>query len=154
MPGDRVTGDGLIIRDARVEDADAVAALCDELGYPISAAHAAAHLRDPRGAELILAERDGTVVGWIELATRRTVEFGDAAEIQAFVVTAKERGRAVGSRLLGAAEEWARARRLPRMRVRSNVIRARTHHFYLQRGYVERKRQVVFDKMLDRDPSD
>ncbi len=95
-----------------------------------------------------MAERDGSVVGWIELAVRRTVEFGDAAEIQAFVVTAAERGRAVGSRLLAAAEAWARARRLPRLRVRSNVVRERTHRFYLERGYVERKRQVVFDKML------
>jgi len=144
--------DCLVIRDARVEDAEAVAVLCGELGYPISAAQAAAHLHHPRGSELLVAERDGSVVGWIELAVRRTVEFGDAAEIQAFVVTAAERGRAVGSRLLAAAEAWARARRLPRLRVRSNVVRERTHRFYLQRGYVERKRQVVFDKMLGGEP--
>jgi hypothetical protein len=33
--------------------------------------------------------------------------------------------------------------------VRSNVVRERAHRFYLREGYVERKRQVVFDKTLD-----
>jgi PhnO protein len=139
-----------VVRVARVGDADAVAALSGELGYPITADHAASHIRDPRGVTLLVAERlDGTVIGWIELAVRRTVEFGEAAEIQAFVVTASERGHAVGSTLLDAAESWARERGLGRMRVRSNVVRERTHRFYLERGYAERKRQVVFDKTLD-----
>jgi GNAT superfamily N-acetyltransferase len=139
-----------IIREARPEDAAAVAALSGELGYPIPAEHAAAHIRHPGGITLLVADRgDGRVIGWIELAVRRTIEFGEAAEIQAFVVTERERGRAVGSELLAAAERWARDRRLARIRVRSNVIRERTHRFYLERGYAERKRQVVFDKMLD-----
>jgi GNAT superfamily N-acetyltransferase len=138
-----------VVRDARPADAAAVAALCGELGYPITTEHAAAHIADPRGVSLLVADRGGVVIGWIELAVRRTVEFGDAAEIQAFVVTEGERGRAVGSALLASAEAWARARGLPRMRVRSNVIRERTHRFYVERGYTERKRQVVFDKVLD-----
>lgn len=139
-----------IIREARVEDAAAVAALSGELGYPITAEHAAAHIREPRGVTLLVAERgDGIAIAWIELAVRRTVEFGEAAEIQAFVVTARERGRAVGSALLAAAESWARDRHLSRIRVRSNVVRERTHRFYLERGYTERKRQVVFDKRFE-----
>jgi len=151
VPGTRrATPLAPVIRDARVEDAGAVAALCGELGYPITAEHAAAHISEDRGVHLLVAERaDGAVIGWIELAERRTVEFGEAAEIQGLVVASGERGRAVGSALLDAAEAWARARHLPRVRVRSNVIRERTHGFYLTRGYVERKRQVVFDKMLD-----
>jgi len=28
-------------------------------------------------------------------------------------------------------------------------VRERAHRFYLREGYVERKRQVVFDKALD-----
>jgi GNAT superfamily N-acetyltransferase len=137
------------IRAARLDDAAAVAALCGELGYPITADHAALHIGAPRGVALLVADRgDGAVIWWIELAVRRTVELGDAAEIQAFVVAEAERGRAVGSALLAAAEAWARDRALPRIRVRSNVVRERTHRFYLQRGYTERKRQVVFDKML------
>jgi GNAT superfamily N-acetyltransferase len=142
-------GDAPSIREARPEDAAAVAALSGELGYPISAEHAAEHIQDPRGVTLLVADRGDGVIGWIELAVRRTIEFGEAAEIQALVVAERERGRAVGSALLVAAERWARARRLPRIRVRSNVVRERTHGFYLERGYAERKRQVVFDKMLD-----
>ena len=139
----------MTIRRARESDASAVASLCGELGYPIPVEQARTHIIDGRDVVLLVADTaDGRVVGWIELAPRRSVEFGEVAEIQGLVVTASERGRDVGSRLLVAAEDWARDQGFARIRVRSNVIRERTHGFYLARGYAERKRQIVFDKPL------
>jgi GNAT superfamily N-acetyltransferase len=152
VPGDPAPADGLVIRDARVEDAAAVAALCGELGYHVTTSEAAARVSARRDAHMFVALRAAAVVGWIEVAEHSTVE-GQAAEILALVVTAHARGQAIGSRLLAAGEAWARARGVPRMRVRSNVMRARTHGFYLERGYVERKRQVVFDKTLEGGPA-
>jgi len=58
------------------------------------------------------------------------------------------RSLGVGARLLAAAEAWSRDAGFARMRVRSNVVRERAHRFYVREGYVERKRQVVFEKDL------
>ena len=139
----------MTIRLARESDASPVASLCGELGYPIPVEQARARIVDDGEVVLLVADTmEGRVVGWIEVAPRRSVEFGEVAEIQGLVVTASERGREVGSRLLTAAEDWAREQGFARIRVRSNVIRERTHGFYLARGYSERKRQVVFDKSL------
>ena len=44
------------------------------------------------------------------------------------------------------AEEWAARHGCPRVRVRSNVIRERTHRFYERLGYRAVKSQKVFDK--------
>jgi GNAT superfamily N-acetyltransferase len=152
VPGDSAAAADLVIRDVRVEDAEAVAVLCEELGYSVTATQAAGRISDPHGTHMFVAVRGGEVLGWIELAERSTVE-GHAVEIQGLVVTASARGQAIGSRLLASAETWAHDRGVPRMRVRSNIVRERTHGFYLKRGYFERKRQVVFDKTLDGEPS-
>jgi len=141
--------DAVTIRLARESDASPVASLCGELGYPIPVEQARTRIMDDGEVVLLVADTsEGRVVGWIEVAPRRSVEFGEVAEVQGLVVTASERGREVGSRLLAAAEDWARDHGFARIRVRSNVIRERTHGFYLARGYSERKRQVVFDKPL------
>jgi GNAT superfamily N-acetyltransferase len=139
------------IRAACPADAEAVAGLLGELGYPAPVAKALAYLeRLPLedAALLVATSASGAVIGWIEVIETSHLESGDVAEITGLVVTASERGRAVGSTLLTAAEAWARRRGLGRIRVRSNVIRERTHGFYADRGYVERKRQVVFQKGL------
>jgi GNAT superfamily N-acetyltransferase len=142
-------GSAMTIRAARPEDAAAVAGLCAELGYPIPVEQARAHIEHDGGVALIVAEMPHRgLVGWIEVAPRQSVEVGRIAEIQGLVVTAAERGREIGTRLLEAAERWALRSGYARIRVRSNVVRERTHRFYAQRGYVERKRQIVFDKQL------
>ena len=91
MSGDAAPADGLLVRDARVEDAAAVAALCGELGYTVTTRNAAARISKAGGAQMLVAVRDGVVLGWIEIAQRDTVE-GEAAEIQGLVVTAAARG--------------------------------------------------------------
>jgi GNAT superfamily N-acetyltransferase len=70
------------------------------------------------------------------------------AELAGLVVGDSARSRGIGALLLRAAEDWARNRGFARLRVRSNVVRERAHRFYLREGYIERKRQVVFDKTL------
>src|SRR5207253_1095625 len=60
------------------------------------------------GEELLVAELDGAVVGFVRLALR-TRPWGMAAEVAPLVVTGEARGRGVGRALLDAAERRAAA---------------------------------------------
>jgi len=52
---------------------------------------------------------------------------------------------------VNVAEQWARARGLPWLVVRSNVTRESAHPFYESLGYSRRKTQHVYRKALARD---
>jgi len=62
-------------------------------------------------------------------------------------VAEAQRSGGVGAALVAAAEEWARVKLCARIRVRSNVVRERTHRFYERLGYRVVKSQKVFDKV-------
>lgn len=136
------------------DDARALSALCGQLGYPRSAgsiASALASMLPEGGGEraLMLAERAGTIVGWIEVERRVGIlHDGDEAEITGLVVAEDSRSMGVGAALLAEAERWAMRGGMTTMVVRSNVIRVRAHEFYFTRGYAETKRQAVFRKSL------
>ena len=64
------------------------------------------------------------------------------------VVSERVRGQGIGRQLCKAAEDWARAQGVARLRVRSNAIRGRTHAFYLRDGYAQVKTSAIFEKTL------
>ena len=138
------------IRRATLDDVPAIAVLNSELGYPTTSAEMRPRVetmlaRD--GDALFVAEED-VVVAWMHVSEDVTVESAARAEIRGLVVTEEQRGSGIGARLVEAAEQWARERGLPRMRVRCNAIRERTHRFYERHGYRVKKTQKVFDKEL------
>ncbi|HXU46896.1 MAG TPA: GNAT family N-acetyltransferase [Thermoanaerobaculia bacterium] len=139
------------VRPATLDDAAAIAALADDLGYPTPPDRMRgrlAPLLDRPGQRVLVAERNGSVVGWLHLATVEMVESDPFAEIYGLIVAADERGRGTGVLLLAAAEAWAASAGFTRLRVRSNVIRERAHRFYRREGYVPTKDQRIFDKDL------
>ena len=101
------------VRDAGPGDAEAVARLCAQLGYPVSAADVAlrlaALLADAR-YWVGVAERDGCVVGWIVAEQRLTLEGGDTCEITGLVVDTAARRAGAGRLLVAAARGWAKSR--------------------------------------------
>jgi GNAT superfamily N-acetyltransferase len=140
------------IRAAGNHDAEAIARLAGELGYPSTAAQVRERLdtlaADPRQAVFVAQIRDQAVVGWIQLSEVDSVVDGPRAEIAALVVDSAHRGAGVGRLLVERGETWARERGLCTMGVRSNVIRERTHAFYGRLGYTVLKTQKVFRKRL------
>lgn len=141
-----------MIRRATAEDAAAIAALCGQLGYPTSAEEGARRLQVLLSREedaVFVADVDGAVVGWIHMFGCERLESEPSAEIGGFVVADGHRGSGIGMDLIAAGERWARERGYELVRVRSNVIRERAHHFYQERaGYQLSKRQAVFTKNL------
>jgi GNAT superfamily N-acetyltransferase len=141
------------LRRACVEDAAEIARLAGELGYPAEAqtmvARLAALLPQPQQHVMVAQAADGTLLGWIAVERRLTLESGERIEIVGLVVDAAARGGGIGHVLVSDAEHWARQQGFDAISVRSNVTRLQSHPFYLRLGYVHRKTQHAYIKSLD-----
>ena len=144
--------DALRIREAGAADADALAPLSAQLGYPADAATLAQRLVDiaarRAGVVLVAVDANDMILGFAQAEPRRLVFTEPFVELAALVVDESARGHGVGVALLAAVEAWARGQGFDRVRVRSNVVRERAHRFYLREGYAEKKHQAVFEKRL------
>lgn len=140
-----------MIREARVADAEALARLATQLGYPTTAEEAGRRVADVLrrpGHRVLVAEAGGKVVGWIHVAPSVTLESDPSAEVAGLVVDEGFRGLGIGARLIEGAEQWAADQGYGLMRVRSNVKRNRAKRFYERAGYEVTKRQRNFEKRL------
>ena len=141
----------LQIRPACDGDADRLAFLTTQLGYPAHPSDLLERLHRLSGGfdhQVLVALVEGEVMAWAQVGRTLTLESGEQAELLGLVVDEAWRGRGVGAALVAAAEAWARSRGLGRLRVRTNVTREATHQFYRRLGFEEAKRQVVFRKDL------
>lgn len=143
----------MIIRPARMSDAATIAGLATQLGYPTRPEEAEPRLRDvtsrPENA-ILVAESDGVVVGWIHVAASHHVETECFAAILALVVDQEHRSGGIGAELVEAAADWGARNGFSTLRVRSNVVRERTHAFYERLGFSRVKSQVVFARAIGR----
>jgi GNAT superfamily N-acetyltransferase len=143
---------GVIVRRARSSDAQRLAELSGQLGYPTTSAEISKRMRKLKPASqnaLFVAESHGAgVVGWTHVSVTHLVEVGTRAELNGLIVAEAQRSLGAGARLLEAAEDWARNHGCPSMSVRSNVIRERAHRFYDRQGYEHYKTQKAFRKTL------
>jgi GNAT superfamily N-acetyltransferase len=141
----------LEIRPARPADAERLAALSVELGYPMTAAEATERLA-PLSAHpdhaILVAAAGGHVDGWIQVSLPRIFETPQRAEIAGLVVDSAARGRGIGRELVAAAADWARERGCAGIRVRTNVVRERAQAFYRREGFRELKKQMVLELEL------
>jgi GNAT superfamily N-acetyltransferase len=139
-----------IIREARNEDAQQLTGLTEQLGYRVDSSLVARQLkpllRDP-DHEIFVSELDGTLVGWVHVY-RSPLFYGSFAEIGGLVVDESFRGQGLGRALMEKAEEWARSKGIPEIRLRSGGHRKEAHIFYERIGYEQIKQQKVFSKTL------
>jgi len=140
----------MTLRSAHLSDAPTLAVLATQLGYPTRSDEAEARLREvlalPGGAVLVAEDEEGSVIGWIHVFGAHRIEAAPFAEIAALVVDETRRGRGTGAALVEAAAEWAERHGFRSLRVRSNIVRERTHAFYERLGFARSKTQVVFVK--------
>lgn len=139
------------IRPIGIADAEAVAALSGELGYPVAVSTMEERIRcsasSPDRAAFVACAGD-SVVGWIDVAVAHRLQSGASAEIGGLVVSRACRNAGIGARLLRRGEQWARQRGLERVIVRSRIAREAAHRFYLREGYERTKTSAVFAKTL------
>lgn len=142
----------LEIRRAKEADAQQIAVLAGQLGYPATTAQIRKRLRgiQPASQNAIFVADSGAdgVIGWLHVSREALLECDVRAEVNGLVVAEGQRSLGAGARLLTAAEEWARQHGCKSMSVRSNVLRERAHKFYERLGYQHYKTQKSFHKPL------
>ncbi len=135
------------IREARPDDAEAVAGLLDQLGYPAPVDAVARRIERHRASScdsLLIALRRGRVVGLATLHVSLALEYdGDAAKLSAIVVDAEHRRRGVGESLVTAVEAEARARGCVLLFLTTAEHRKDAHAFYRRLGFRETGRRFA-----------
>jgi ribosomal protein S18 acetylase RimI-like enzyme len=130
----------LTIRDAKLSDAPALAALMCELGYETSNAEMSRRLKsilsDPRYGTFV-AEIDNEIRGMIGTLTHASHEHDDlSGKIIALVVSRKYRQSGVGRALIAAAEKDFASRNVSRVTLTTRFERKEAHQFYEALGYL------------------
>ena len=140
----------MLIRTATEADADALAALSGDLGYPSTAEQVRARLilLDDPERTILVAQAGGAVAGFIDVHVQRVVESEPYGEVGGLVVGDAYRGTGVGAALLAAAAAWSRERGLERLWIRANLARVGPHEFYEAVGCRTVKDQRVYEYPL------
>lgn len=137
------------VRAATPADAEALASLSGQLGYPADVPTILRRLAQvERGVVLVALDAEGAVCAMAHADPRHLLITEPFVELEELVVDEAVRGAGAGAMLLAAVEAWAYEQGFTSVRVRSNVLRERAHRFYLREGYIEKKRQAVFLKWL------
>jgi GNAT superfamily N-acetyltransferase len=140
------------IREAQIGDAEPLAALATQLGYPSSAAEIAARLHrilpDPAHVVYVAEVPGSGTRGFAHVHAGIALESGPRAELLALVTDAAVRSRGLGALLVAEAERWARAKGFNTLCVRCNVVRADAHRFYERLCFECSKTQKYFRKSL------
>jgi GNAT superfamily N-acetyltransferase len=139
------------IRRARLSDAEPIAALATQLGYPSSSSEVKsrlARIKDNDNHMISVAQVGATVVGWVHAFVKHSIDAEPRAEIAGLVVDESCRRFGIGKLLMQHAEEWARAKRLGAVYLRSNVLRDQAHPFYEALGYRRIKTQHCYLKTV------
>jgi GNAT superfamily N-acetyltransferase len=135
------------IRDARAGDAEAVACLLGQLGYPTSGAVASdrlARLAASGADHVLVAVLNGEAIGLATVHTSLTiVDDESAAKLSAIVVDERYRRAGIGEALVSAAEDRARAAGCSLMFLTTAERRTDAHAFYRQLGFEETGRRFA-----------
>ena len=139
----------LNIRPIEPRDASAAAELSDQLGYPAAEEEIRERIVALATTQAaFVAELDGQVVGWIDVALTFHLQTPPYALIGGLVVKDGVRGLNIGKRLCQQAEQWSREQGVSLIRVTSRTTRTDAHRFYLRDGYSDVKTSRVFEKRL------
>jgi len=125
------------IRDARAEDAGAIAGLLTQLGYPSDPDAVEARLDRLRvvGDRVVVAQLEAKVVGLAHLQVSPAIERDrPAGKLGALVVDEAHRGHGVGRALVEAVEAEARLRGCELLFLTTSERREDAHAFYEEIG--------------------
>ena len=128
-----------MLRNPAESDANAISALMEELGHPMTPQQIVTQLRalvKHPGAAAWVAEQDGSVVGYGQAHIIPSLHFPKPyAILSALVVAQQAQGQGIGKQLVATIEQWARAQGAERISLTSALHRVPAHGFYKSLGY-------------------
>ena len=137
----------MVVREATIEDAAAIAPLLDQLGYPSAAEQVAARLSrlaHSSADALWVAEEEGLVVGLAGIHVSNSLEHdASVAKLSELVVDERRRRAGIGAALVEAAEREARSRGCGILFLTTAERRAEAHAFYRRLGFEETGRRFA-----------
>lgn len=139
------------IRKIAVEDAESIAVLSEQLGYPLPVAEIIERIKEISSKEdhiAFVASENEKIVGWIHAFKAVLLESRPFIEIGGLVVDENFRGKGIGKRLVQSVQQWSVEKNINEIRVRSHVKRKEAHRFYTTIGFTEIKEQKVFEMIL------
>jgi GNAT superfamily N-acetyltransferase len=119
------TPPAIAVRVAQTQDAEPIAALCHQLGYPSSPeAVKQRYLQIQADVQHIVyvALVNETIVGWVHGHLCELMITSPQILILGLIVDEQHRGRGIGRRLLQSLEQWAREKDCDIILARSNVV--------------------------------
>lgn len=130
----------VIVRDARDDDADALAPLLATLGYPTAPSVVMARCRrllhEDATARILVGVRGGRVLGVATLHVTPVIHRSTGVgRITALVVASDAQGTGVGRQLVDAAERHFQAVGIERVEVTSGTSHRPAYDFYRRLGY-------------------
>ncbi|OAK68455.1 GNAT family N-acetyltransferase [Lederbergia galactosidilytica] len=143
----------MLIREATVNDIEALTSLMEQLGYPTTIKSMRIRMNNiesSSGYHTLLASYEGKIVGMIGLVKGYYYEMdGSYIRTVAFVVDVDFRGRGIGKKLLEEAEDWARRMGATGIGLNSGnrPERLNAHKLYKNMGYIEKS--IGFAKSLN-----
>src|SRR5207248_11600342 len=142
----------LIIRRMAETDAEVVAALAAELGYPSGTETIGVRIRAIGESDLLLVAvgAGDKAIGFIQAHRVCIIELGFRVEILGLVVSASARRSGIGQALIKEAERWAKSNGAEAVSVRSNTRQIEAHIFYPALGYKQIKTKAVYEKQRAR----
>lgn len=126
------------LRAATSADAEAIAAMFTDEGYPAGPSDIAERLTrfTPPDGAVIVAEHEGALLGFIAVHALPRFEHGDSiVRILALVVDAGARERGVGRALIGEAERLGAERGAAFVELTAGHHRPDARHLYESLGY-------------------
>ena len=134
-------------RDATKGDIEQLHSLMLDLGYKVNKTDLLDRIELIRnkGDKLIVADKDGVIVGVVQALIDIRLAEGKNGEIVSLVVSSASQGNGVGKKLLTLAKEFLLDSECNSIRVRANSVRKNAHEFYKALGFMEKKTQKIFE---------
>ncbi len=141
----------IYIREIKISDYNDIYLLNKELGYLLSiekVKERISYITENTKDIILVAEQDNGVIGYIHGSPYETLYFDSLINILGFVVKKDFRNLGVGNELINNLEAWTKENGYSGLRLVSGSDRLSAHRFYKNHGYINKKDQKNFIKLL------